>query len=694
MTDVLITDTECYPNLWCAGFQRTTDNKTLVLRLTEDREIDRDRLRRLMVRNTIVTYNGLGYDRAMIWGVIEGLPLAKLKEMNDRIIIGKVRWWELDDLMSEFIPMWEGFPRMDLIDLMEPQPNAFAGLKTLNGRLHGRKMQDLPYHPDDHLTPAQIEHVVSYMGNDLDATRLLFDSLAEPLALRDTIRDDVKIDVRSKSDAQCGETIIKKRVETITKSRIKKKDAKAGVKFRYEVPSFIRFESEQLRDVLDKIEATDFHVKANFKVDMPAFLADLQLPIGSSIYTMGIGGLHSTEANRSLFADDDVMLVDADVASQYPAIILKLGLYPETLGPAFLTAYGQIREERIEAKRRAKEIKGKDLPALRGCKADNEDAKKAIKRTYLQLQAELAVCINKDQGLKIALNGCYGKLGSRYSALFAPHLMIAVTLTGQLTLLMLIERAEAAGIPVVSGNTDGVLFHCPRDREADLMAICRQWEMETGFELEFAHYRSIHNRSVNDYIAIKEDGSVKRKGRLMNPRKESMRDQLMHNPGCDVCSDAVVEWLLNETPVEDTIYGATDMRDFVTVVNVKGGAIWGAIEIPARQKSEDQADYEMRFGLDNFEYLGKVVRYYWGVDGTPIYYKDPHPATGNFKKVSKSDGAIPCMELPETLPLDIDFERYIAEANKIIEELGLGDPQAGLSKSDSAFNLLLQLLDM
>ena len=45
---------------------------------------------------------------------------------------------------------------------------------------------------------------------------------------------------------------------------------------------------------------------------------------------------------------------------------------------------------------------------------------------------------------------------------YEPNLMISVTLTGQLTLLMLIERAERAGIPVVNDKTDGVLIRHPR----------------------------------------------------------------------------------------------------------------------------------------------------------------------------------------------------------------------------------------
>lgn len=285
-----------------------------------------------------------------------------------------------------------------------------------------------------------------------------------------------------------------------------------------------------------------------------------------------------------------------------------------------------------------------------------------IRAKIAALRKEESECKVKDAGGKVSLNGTYGKLGSRYSVLYAPHLMISVTLTGQLTLLMLIERAEAAGIPVVSGNTDGVMFRCPRSLYAGLNgdrlnpspleAICSQWEKDTGMALEFGEYRSIYNQSVNSYFAIKMDGGHKRKGPLGNPWNkdpsdfDQVRGQLMKNPQATICSDAALTLIKDGTPIEETIMGSTDIREFVTVIKASKGATW-------------------RDG-----YLGKVVRYYWGIGGAPIMESVPHATTGNYKKVPKSDGAIPAMNLPDEFPSDIDYARYIVETNDILRDLG------------------------
>lgn len=602
---ILICDIETYKNFFLVSFQRLSDGKRRHFELSDRSSIDLDSLRAITMQNRIVTYNGMNYDIPMIFYALTGVSNIELKRASDRIINGNVKYWQVEDLLGIQIPR-----KLEHWDLMEPQPNAFASLKTLNGRMHGPKMQDLPYEPDAVLSHAQMDEVISYCWNDIEATASLFYALKEPLALRAALGPEFGFDFMSKSDAQLGETIIKKRVEKATGERIQRVDTPAGTSFGYKVPDWAVFTRPDLREVVDRLREIEFYVQGDGKVELPKWLSGKQITIGETTYAMGIGGLHSTEANRAVHSDENHQLIDADVESQYPNIILSLGLYPKAVGPKFLPVYGGIKDDRVAAKMRKDKV--------------------------------------KDQGYKIALNGGgFGKLGSRYSFMFAPHLLIAVTLTGQLSLLLLIERAEAAGISVVSGNTDGVVFRCPLHLRETLDEITAQWQRDTSFKLEFNEYESLYNLSVNTYIAVKPDGKVKRKGTLSNPWKDNdIRGMLMKNPNAVVCSDAVAELIVNGTPIEETIRGCTDIRDFVTVVNVKGGGTW-------------------RGG-----YLGKVVRYYWAHGGEEIFYKTPHERTGNFKKVPRTDGCRPLMDLPDEVPADIDYDRYIAEANEILMDIG------------------------
>ena len=613
-------------------------------------EFDRERIKRIILKNTIVTYNGLAYDMPMLWYALQdGVTPDMIKQASDTIIKGRLRWWDVEDALGIRIP-WQ--VKNNFIDLMEPQPNAIASLKSLNGRMHGVQLQDLPYDPDIVPTPEQMDIISDYcLHSDLDATHNLWNALAEPMELRRALGAIHDKNFMSKSDSQIGEAIVKKRVEEITGKSVSRVETKPGFTFRYPVPDWMKFETPALQEFLEQVRATNFILGSNGKVESPPSLNDVRVTLGGMEYSVGIGGLHSTEKNRVVQSDEKFILIDADVASQYPSIIQLMGLYPKSLGSDFLTAYRGIMDERLAAKKRAKEIKD-----LLSSDPDNS----ALKR-------ELEQCTVKDKGGKIQLNGVYGKLGSQYSILYAPHLLIAVTLTGQLTLLMLIEQALKAGIDVVSGNTDGLLFRCPRhlygglnkDRllPSVLHDVCAKWEETTTFKLEFQEYKAVYNWSVNTYYALKMKGGHKRKGPIGNPWSshpddfDPVRGQLMKNPSMTICSDAVLALITEGTPIEDTIRACRDIRQFVTVVKVSKGATWRG------------------------NYLGKTVRFYWGIGGEVILEKEPNASTGNFKKVDKSDGAIECMRLPDEFPSDIDYDRYIAETESILTEIGYYGPK-------------------
>jgi hypothetical protein len=211
--------------------------------------------------------------------------------------------------------------------------------------------------------------------------------------------------------------------------------------------------------------------------------------------------------------------------------------------------------------------------------------------------------------------------------------------------LMVIEALENASIPVISANTDGIVVACPRDRYDDMTAIFKSWEERTGLETEETEYRAIYSRDVNNYFAVKMDGKTKPKG-AYSERGSAHNSVLSKNPEVLICSDAAQAYVAKGIPVERTIRDCKDIRRFVSVRVVTGGGV----------KVWDD---------DHTEYLGKTVRWYFAKDvpGEIVYAK-----TGN--KVPRTDGAKPLMQLPDTLPDDIDYEWYIAFAYRILTETG------------------------
>lgn len=628
----IVFDIESYWNVFLVGLKRLSDGKTHILEQSHRSTIDRDWLRRVLLGNTMIGFNSMSYDAPVLWNFLETGSVEQAKRDTNAIIKGGLRYWEVEEAIGVSIP-WD-FKR-NHCDLIEPQPNPFASLKILHARMHGHRLRDLPYDPEQRLSDDEIDQLRDYLEHsDLPATEKLWHALEEPMALRRHVSDTIGTDVMSKSDTQLGLAIIKKRAEDILGKKIGKPQVRAGQTFRYKAPAYIQFHDPALQEILRKIQSHDFIIGIDGKVDFPEFLAK-PITFAGVEYSMGIGGLHSTESNRAVKSTNSHVLVDWDVASYYPAIILTLGLYPEAIGPEALTVYRGIRDDRVKSKKMAKD---KSLPPEIIAKAKAED-----------------------KGLKVSLNGFFGSLGSKFSFVYAPHLMIAVTLTGQLALLMLIERGERLGIPAVSANTDGVVFWCPREKWAGLQGerplpspladLIEGWERDTGFVLEGNEYRAVYSQSVNSYFALKADGGHKRKGPLANPWSKDPNDYdaraaLMKNPQMTICSDAALARIKHGTPLRETIEACTDIRQFITVIKVTAGATW-------RDK-----------------YLGKTIRYYYSTDGAPIYEAKANEKTGNFKKVPKTDGAAECMTLPDRLPADIDYDRYVAEAEDILKDLG------------------------
>ena len=260
--------------------------------------------------------------------------------------------------------------------------------------------------------------------------------------------------------------------------------------------------------------------------------------------------------------------------------------------------------------------------------------KEEIEAKISALERELNDCTTAMDSKKIVVNASFGKLLNKYSNLYAPTLGIQVTLSGQLSLLMLIEMIELAGIPVVSGNTDGIVIKCSKYRYEELNEIISMWEQITRFETEETQYSATYAANINNYIAVKLDGKCKLKGAYADPG-------LSKNPTNTICNDAIINLIVNNVPLNETIEGCTDITKFLTLRAVKGGA------------------------EKNGTYLGKVVRFCYrkGEKGAINYV-----TSGN--RVPKSEGAWPMMDLPDTFPDWIDYERYVAEAVSMLYDIG------------------------
>lgn len=333
------------------------EGKTLDIEMFEGKPLDKKTLNTIMCKRQTISFNGLGYDLPLIVAALQGYDCAKLKVLSDKIIKSNLPTWVIcRDLDINIPKTW------DHIDIMEI-PLGRASLKIYGGRLNAPKLQDLPIKPDDSITPDLREPMRRYCHNDLHTTKLLAEALEKQINLRVSMSDQYGVDLRSKSDAQIAETVIKSELSKLTGKTYRKPELEENFSFNYQDPEIISYQDKGMKAIFERILKTPFELGANGSVVMPTWLKD-NIELCGRSYKMGIGGLHSCEKSQYIKAGDDYLLFDLDVASYYPNIILQQQLTPESMGKPFLEVYKSIVDRRIKAKKRVAEI-DKEIKALK-----------------------------------------------------------------------------------------------------------------------------------------------------------------------------------------------------------------------------------------------------------------------------------------------------------------------------------------
>jgi DNA polymerase elongation subunit (family B) len=347
-------------------------------------------------------------------------------------------------------------------------------------------------------------------------------------------------------------------------------------------------------------------------------------------YVVGVGGLHSEDKGDLFESTDKVNYIDCDIGSFYPNMIVKNNICPAHLGDAFIRKYKETMEERVAAKKKAKD---KSLPQ------EDRDKYKTMADT-----------------LKIVINSSFGKMGYEHHWLYDPLAMLKVTINGQLYLLMLIEQLVLNHFKVISANTDGVITEVPVNREEEYKRICSNFEEATKFELEYTYYKKYARSSVNDYIGITREGEVKTKGDFNVPDVKNIHnDTFMLRRGFDrpIIAIALNEFFKNDTPIRDTILNHDDIYDYCT-----------AKKTDKKFKNEFHHVVDGKACINN---LQQSVRYYVSTNGGSLYKKDKE--TGKMISYCVDKRVTIFNDYVESDDYKIDYNYYIHETQKIIDQI-------------------------
>jgi hypothetical protein len=416
------------------------------------------------------------------------------------------------------------------------------------------------------------------------------------------------------SDSKIGDEMIKKfycEEKRLQYSDLPKKGFfRKEVKVKHCIADYVTFITPELKAFHKRIKQMTFGLQDEFKETINFY---------GNAYTFAKGGLHTENSPKIFEADDDHLIIDWDVSSYYPAIIINNGKYPYHLGKEFLAGYKKMFEKRLELKPLAK--KDKKIKGIVGA-------------------------------LKLAVNSVYGKSSDMQNWIYDRQLTMFTTITGELSLLMLIEQYELRGIHVISANTDGVTIMIKKDQLEIMKAINTWWQELTSYELERTDYQKIIFSTVNDYIAIKTDGEIKKKGDFLTDF------ELHKNKSARVVPIALEQYFVNNIPIDDTICSHNNVYDFCL-----------------RQKASKDFHYEgINRATGQKTVYNKLIRYYVSNKGEKLLkVKNPECQTDapDVAQVEAGEWVMcVCNHLTKDHPLDnINYEYYIERANKIVHKI-------------------------
>ncbi len=190
----------------------------------------------------------------------------------------------------------------------------------------------------------------------------------------------------------------------------------------------------------------------------------LNVMINGFRYDYGVGGIHGA-TQGTIRSTEKRKIRTLDVASYYPNMAISNQTYPKHLGKTFCKVYSDLYEQR--------------------------------KATPKGSAANAA--------LKLALNGVYGDSNNEFSPLLDPAYTMAITIGGQLSLCMLMEKLiDNCDARIIMCNTDGFEYVIDVDQFNGADKWVKWWEDLTKLQMEGATYSAMYIADVNSYIAIKE----------------------------------------------------------------------------------------------------------------------------------------------------------------------------------------------
>ena len=528
-------------------------------------------------------FNTKGYDQYIIKAICAGFSPEEVKQVNDWII-GGGQGWQCPSLQGVFF-------RFNNVDIMDDMQMGLS-LKAIEGHLGGMSIEEteVDFNLDRPLTQEELALTIKYCIHDVDATEKVTDIRKNYLKNKiylGGLKDIEPTKALAMTNAKLTAAYLDARNELSVEER--------GMDERdYKYPENLRREyiPQEVFDFFDRLYDKSI-------TDEDLFKSKLNITVGECPVTLGFGGIHGAIPFHREEEIDGRLIRNYDVASYYPHLMVYYGYTSRNIPNP------QIYADMLETRMRAK--------------------KSGDKATA--------------NALKLVANTTYGAMLNKYNDLYDPLMGRSVCITGQLFLLELSQHliAECSTLRIVQLNTDGIMVSFDESEYDKVLAITKEWETRTRFELEEDRIKRIVQKDVNNYVEIPYEGDPKIKGGYL-VRGIAPAGAFNINNNATIVAKAIVDYFTKGTEVETTIGECTDISQF---------------QLIAKAGSKYKEAYHLVDGKQ--ESVQKVNRVYATTDER--YGK-------LFKVKAENDSTAKIESLPEHCIIDNDSKLSIESVDK------------------------------
>ena len=561
-----VMDYETLVNCFVGVFKHYKTEETKVFAICKQRN-DFSKFLEFLKENTEnkewhISYNGLAFDAQITHYIIKHYKEWDLMEGED--IAGEIYSYAQKCIEKAHNHEFQEFPewhmcikQIDVFKLNHWDNMAKrSSLKWIEYTMDWNNILDMPIHHDTEInTQDQLDLVIEYCINDVEATKEVFNRCKPLIALRKNLTEKYNINLFSASEPRISKEIfayyLSKELDMPRYEVKKLRTFRNVIKVKDLILDYIKFDTPEFKTLLEKFKTVEInpnYTKGGFKSSV----------IYKGVKTdFGLGGAHGATKPGVYESDTERVIMSSDVTSFYPNLAIVNKYAPAHIPKEkFCELYQWFFDER------------KKIP-------------KSDPMNYVY---------------KIILNSTYGLSNDKNSFLYDPQFTMFITINGQLTLMMLYEMimTKIPGAVALMQNTDGVETIIPREHIDAYMEVCKEWEQITGLNLEHDQYSKLVLADVNNYIAVDTNGKAKCKGRF-----EFEGLALHKNKSKLIIPKALYAYFVDGTLPEYTIKHNRNILDYCIGAKSKGSWRQHAVYVKDGVAKQDELQKINRYYISN-----------------------------------------------------------------------------------------------